>query len=127
LKLIFLFSRLGYLAKVPAVSDSIELQEIDLMPRRLMNFKQGEPLVRALDADDRVAEVLIHGPKYHDGKQVIGRFIIRLTPGTAPDEVLEAFKTMFESTMPFGYDVRIGRFTKPKPTVKDYLSGKVRG
>ncbi len=90
-----------------------------------MSTEKGESLVSALNGDDRVVEVLIHGPKYRDGKQIIGRFIIRLVPGTAPEVILSSFKPTFESTMPFGYDVRIGRFTKPKPTVKDYLSGRV--
>ncbi len=124
-KIIFLLSGLGYLAKVPALSTSQELPEIEVMPRRLMSAKRGEPLLSALNGDDRIVEVLTHGPKYHDGKHVIGRFIIRLIPDSAPGEVIEALKPIFESAMPHGYDVRIGRFTKPKPTVKDYLSGRI--
>lgn len=108
------------------MSATSELNEIEIMPRRLMNAKNGEALISVLSEDKRIIDVLVHGPKYHDGGQVVGRFIIRISPDSVADNILESFKPSFQSAMPYGYDVRIGRFTKPKPTVKDYLSGRMQ-
>lgn len=108
------------------MSATSELNEIEIMPRRLMNAKNGEAFISALSDDKRIIEVLVHGPKYHDGRQAIGRFIIRISPDSEADKILDSLKPTLESAMPYGFDVRIGRFTKNKPTVKDYLSGRMR-
>lgn len=101
--------------------------EIEIMPRRLMPKKKADDLILLIKDTEHVIDVLIHSHSYKGGDEIIGRFFIRIADKSKADEVLGKLKPVFEQSMPFGYDVRIGRFTKTKPTIKDYLTGKTPG
>ena len=101
--------------------------EIEIMPRRLMPEKKAEDLMQLMKGVEYVTHVLIHSISYKGDEQAIGRFFIRITEKSKADYVLNKLKPICEQSMPFGYDVRVGRFTKTKPTLKDYVTGKAHG
>lgn len=105
------------------MSEQSQPREIEVMPRRLMSDKKAKDLAAIIRDTDGVEEVLTHGPRYSGGGQLTGRFIIVVKPGSSPEDVISRLKPVCDQSMPYGYDVRIGQFTKPKPTVKDYLRG----
>lgn len=101
-------------------------KEIEVMPRRLMGSKKSTDLAAIMRETEGVEEVLTHGPKYSGGGAMTGRFILVLKEGYNPEEIIERIRPVCEQTMPYGYDIRVGQFTKPRPTVKDYLRGLER-
>ncbi|MCS7097956.1 MAG: methyl-coenzyme M reductase operon protein D [Candidatus Methanomethyliaceae archaeon] len=94
-------------------------QEIELMPRRLMSMDRADELVNMLKATGLISEVLLQKHKYYDGKYLVGRFILLIN--NPPNEVISKIAPICEKMMPYGYDIRVGKFTKPRPTVSDYI------
>jgi len=108
------------------MSQQAQFREIEVMPRRLIGDKKAKDLVAIMRDTEGVEEVLTHGPSFSGGGRLTGRFIIVVKAGFTPEEIIEKIRPVCEQTMPYGYDVRVGQFTKPKPTVKDYLRGLER-
>ncbi|MDI9644021.1 MAG: methyl-coenzyme M reductase operon protein D [Candidatus Verstraetearchaeota archaeon] len=108
------------------MSQSPHPREIEVMPRRLMSSKKATDLSAIMRETDGVEEVLTHTIKYSGGGAVTGRFILVLKEGFKPEDVIEKIRPVCEQSMPYGYDIRVGQFTKPRPTVKDYLRGLKR-
>jgi len=98
--------------------------DIDILPRRLMDRKKAEDLSAIIREMEGVEDVLTKNYLYRGGGHVVGRLIVVLKPGADYEAVVRGLKPVMGQTMPFGYDVRFGRFVKPKPTLKDYLAGK---
>jgi methyl coenzyme M reductase subunit D len=98
--------------------------EIEIMPKRLMPEKKAEDVIQLVKGVEGVSDVLVQTYNYHGGGLIVGRFIVRVISKSKVDEILNKLKPLLEQTMPFGYDVRIGRFTKTKPSLKDLVSGK---
>jgi methyl coenzyme M reductase subunit D len=98
--------------------------DIDILPRRLMDRKKAEDFSAIIREMEDVEEVLTKNYPYRGGGHVVGRFIVTLKPGADPEVVVSGLKPVMEQAMPFGYDIRLGRFVKPKPTLKDYWAGK---
>jgi len=96
-------------------------QDINIIPRRLMDSKKAEELVALIKGTDGVAEVEIVKKNYRGGGFLAGRFIIVLSEGIAPEDMTEKLRPVFAQMMPFGYDVNLGVFIKPRATVKDYI------
>jgi methyl coenzyme M reductase subunit D len=101
-----------------------EKPEIEILPRRLMSSKKAEDFAALLKDTGMISEVLLQRHNYSGGGYMVGRFILLLSE-FSPEAVIEKIRPLCEQVMPYGYDIRVGRFTKPKPTVKDYLRGRV--
>lgn len=99
-------------------------QEIEIMPRRLMSMDKAEEFVNLIKSTGLINEVLLYKHKYYDGRYLVGRFILLINRVT-PEEVIEKITPICEQMMPYGFDIRIGKFTKPRPTVSDYIRGAV--
>ncbi len=98
--------------------------EIEILPRRLMPSKKAEDFAALLKDTGMISEVLFQRHNYSGGGYMVGRFILLLSEHS-PETVIGKIKPLCEQVMPYGYDIRVGRFTKPRPTVKDYLAGRV--
>lgn len=98
--------------------------DIDILPKRLMDRKKADDFTTIIKEIDQVEEVFTKNFPFKGGGHIVGRFILILKPGADPEAVVRELKPVMEQTMPYGYDVHFGRFVKPKPTVKDYLTGK---
>lgn len=98
--------------------------DVDIMPRRLLDRKKAEDLSAIIREAEEVEDVLTKNLPYRGGGHLVGRLIVVLKPGTDPESMVRRLKPVMDQTMPFGYDVRFGRFVKPKPTLKDYITGK---
>lgn len=107
--------------------DKTEARELQIFPRRLMDSKKADDFVALLKEMPEVEEVFIHGPSYKGGGHIVGSVIIRVHPGVSISETTERIKPICEQYMQFGFDLRAGQFTKTRPTVKDYVTGKLRG
>ncbi|MCQ8891931.1 MAG: hypothetical protein NQU41_00950 [Candidatus Methanosuratincola sp.] len=105
------------------MSQQAHFREIEVMPRRLMSDKKAMDLAAIMRDTEGVEEVLTHGPRFSGGGRLTGRFIIVVKSGFTPEDVIAKLKPVCDQSMPYGYDVRVGQFTKPRPTVKDYLRG----
>ncbi len=98
--------------------------DIDILPRRLMDRKKAEDLSAIVREIGEVEEVLTKDYPYRGGDHVVGRLIVVLKPGSDHEAVVDLLKPVLEQVLPFGYDIRFGRFVKPKPTLKDYMTGR---
>lgn len=98
--------------------------DIDILPRRLMDRKKAEDLSAIVREIAEVEEVLTKDYPYRGGDHVVGRLIVVLKPGSDHEAVVDRLKPVLEQVLPFGYDIRFGRFVKPKPTLKDYMTGR---
>ncbi len=105
--------------------EAIENPEIEIMPRRLMPSKKAEDFANLLKDIGMILEVLFQKHYYSGGGYMVGRLVL-IIGAAPPTEVIEKIRPLCEQVMPYGYDIRIGRFTKPKPTVKDYLMGRAK-
>ena len=98
--------------------------DIDILPRRLMDRKKADDFAAIIKEMGQVEDVFTKNIPFRGGGHIVGRFVVILKPGADPEAVVCELKPVMEQTMPYGYDVRFGRFVKPKPTLKDYLTGK---
>lgn len=96
--------------------------EIEIMPRKLMSRNKAEDLIHLIKDTGLVKEVLIQKHRYSDGSYLVGRFILIINVNS-PEEVINKIKPICDQMMPYGYDIRIGRFVKLRPTVSDYIRG----
>lgn len=95
--------------------------DIDIMPRRLMEQKKSDEFVQIIKDMNEVSDVGVKTHNWRGGGYLAGRFIIILKKGTDAETVAAKLKPIMDQMMPYGYDVHYGRFTKPRPTVKDYI------
>lgn len=102
---------------------TLDGQEIEVMPRRLMSMDKAREFVELVKSTGSIIEVLLHKHKYYDGRYLVGRFIL-LIDGS-PEEIIEKITPICKQMMPYGFDIRVGKFTKPRPTVSDYIRGTV--
>ncbi|MGQ9759782.1 MAG: methyl-coenzyme M reductase operon protein D [Candidatus Methanomethylicaceae archaeon] len=98
--------------------------EIEIMPKRLMASIKAEDFAELLKDTGMISEVLFQRHEYSGGGYVVGRFIL-ITSALSPEDVIEKIRPLCDQVMPYGYYIRVGRFTKPRPTVKDYIKGRV--
>jgi hypothetical protein len=98
--------------------------DIDIMPKRLMERKKAEDFSAIVREIPQVEEVHTKNFPFRGGGYCVGRFIVILKSGADHEAIVRELKPVMEQIMPFGYEVRFGRFVKPKPTLKDYLTGK---
>lgn len=106
-------------------------EEIEILPNRLLGAKTAEKLFSNILDIGGVEGILIQGPRVKSdarekitvkGKEfelsvAISRIILQAKDA---DKILEELKKICENLMPFGYSIRIGKFTKDYPTLHDY-------
>ncbi|WP_423792831.1 methyl-coenzyme M reductase operon protein D [Methanocaldococcus indicus] len=119
--------------------------EIEIFPHRYLKASTTEKFLNKLYDLESVERVVIHGqslpktvpfgpakglPVNHSERKIInvkgvpieltvmaGRFIVTLKDDSEIDKIHEICKELF----PFGYNLKVGKFLKDKPTVTDYL------
>lgn len=106
-------------------------EEIEIFPNRILGAKTAEKLLSRIYEIEGVEGVLIQGPRVKsDAKEkivvkgeelelsvAVSRLILRSKDA---DKVSEKLKEVCDSLLPFGYSLRIGKFTKDYPTLHDY-------
>jgi len=119
--------------------------EVEVFPHRYLKAKTTEKFLNEIYSLETVERVVIHGqplPKtvyygpargtsvHHSERKVInvhgvpveltvmaGRFWITLKDDSEIDKIEEICRSLF----PFGYNIKIGKFTRDKATVTDYI------
>ncbi|ADG12954.1 methyl-coenzyme M reductase operon protein D [Methanocaldococcus infernus] len=125
--------------------------EVEIFPHRYLKASTTEKFLNKLYDLKTVERVVIHGqplpkvvyygparglPVNHSERKIIevkgvpveltvmaGRFIVTLSDDSELEKIEEICKEMF----PFGYDIKVGKFLKEKPTVTDYLKYGEKG
>jgi methyl-coenzyme M reductase subunit D len=96
--------------------------EIEIIPRRLLGKITTRKLVNLLDSIPDVTDVLLNSIDYEDGSgSLTKRIIVRVKDGSKIEPILLDIDGVCRNLLPAGHDIRVGRFTKPRPTVSDYL------
>ncbi|MEM0301705.1 MAG: methyl-coenzyme M reductase operon protein D [Archaeoglobaceae archaeon] len=106
-------------------------EEVEIFPYRLLGTKTAETLLSKISEIEEVEGVLIQGPRVKSdvkekivikGEEMelsvaISRLILRAKD---PDKVVDKLNEICKNLLPFGYSIRIGKFTKDQPTLHDY-------
>jgi len=96
--------------------------EIEIFPDRLLSSETAEKLIARLRRIKNVVGVFVHGMSYYNSDEfAVSRIIVRVAKQEYVDEVAERIKEVCRSMLPFSFKLRVGRFTKTRPTVSDYL------
>ena len=119
--------------------------EIEVFPHRYLKAKTTEKFLNEAYSLDAVERIIIHGeplpktvyygpargtPVNHPERKEInvhgvpveltvmaGRFWITLKDDSEVDKIEEICKSLF----PYGYNIKVGKFTRSKATVTDYM------
>ncbi len=119
--------------------------EVEIFPHRYLKASTTEKFLNRIYDLKTVDRVVIHGqslpktvpfgparglPVNHSERKIInvkgvpveltvmaGRFILTLTDDSEINKIEEICKELF----PFGYNIKVGKFLKDRPTVTDYL------
>jgi len=104
------------LAEDPAAS------EIEITPHRLLGKNTTRKLLKFLGSIPSVTNMLLDSIDYKDGTgSLTKRIIVQVKDTSQIDTVLIDIEGLCRNLLPAGHDVRVGRFTKTRPTVSDYL------
>ncbi|MGP3703958.1 MAG: methyl-coenzyme M reductase operon protein D [Candidatus Bathyarchaeota archaeon] len=96
--------------------------EVEVFPLRLISQKNAEKVAKKLWSIKGVTNVLFDALQYEDGEDgPVKRLIIQVDDPSIVDKIDKVLKKL----LPIGYHIRVGRFTKPRPTVSDYLKGRI--
>lgn len=90
------------------------LPEVQIVPHRLLSEKTGMKLVEELKTVGLVSRVAYAGPGDTIGYIWVEVFGFH-------EKTMERIKAACDKYLPFGYDLSIGRFTKYRKTVSDYI------
>jgi len=131
--------------------------EVQIFPSRLLSAETTERLLNRIveELEDHIRRIVIHGPglpKYvpygpargepvkHPERRPIevggtefemkvqtGQIVIEIEDEEALDEVVAKLEEICEEELPCDFQIQTGRFTKPKPTVTDYLKFGEKG
>lgn len=131
--------------------EAVPLPEIMIFPKRLLSAKTTERLLNRLYGLKHVRQINLHGENlpavvnYGPGKGTpvnhperttievkgdpvelriqVGRILVEVDDIDHVQEVLEEIEKICEEELPFGFYLEVGRYSKFKPTVTDYLKG----
>ena len=104
------------------MGESSLTSEIEIFPHRLLSKNTTRKLVKFLGSIPNVTDVLLDSIGYQDGSDSLTkRIIVRVKRASKIDVTLLDIDSLCKNLIPFGHDIRVGRFTKPRPTVSDYL------
>ncbi len=90
------------------------LPEVQIVPHRLLSEKTGMKLVEELKTVGLVSRVAYAGPG-----DMIGYIWVEVFG--FHEKTMERIRAACDKYLPFGYDLSIGRFTKYRKTVSDYI------
>lgn len=106
-------------------------EDIEIFPNRILGAKTAERLFEKLSGIEGIEGLIIQGPRVKSdarekitfkGKEMelsvaVSRIILR---SKNADKVAEKLREICDDLLPFGYSIRIGKFTKDYPTLHDY-------
>jgi methyl coenzyme M reductase subunit D len=107
------------------MSDFSRTPEIEIMPQRLMEKNKADDVVVMIKNINQILDVETRKHKFVGGGFLVGRFILVLKEGVNVEEVIVAVRHICDQKLSYGYNIRVGRFIKPRPTVSDYIRGTV--
>ncbi len=90
------------------------LPEVQIVPHRLLSEKTGMKLVEELKTVGLVSRVAYAGPGDTIGYIWVEVFGFH-------EKTMERIRAACDKYLPFGYDLSVGRFTKYRKTVSDYI------
>ena len=84
----------------------------------MLGLETTEKITRRLRTIPGVVNIYLDSIKYSSGSDsVTKRLIVQMDEPTLIDKIDKVCKKI----IPVDYSIRIGKFTKPRPTVSDYL------
>lgn len=125
------------------------LPEVRIFTNRLLSADTTEKVLNALLSVDHIRQMNTHGeylpPKVKSGPNtgidvnhperktirfgdqeilltnMVGTFFIELEGDEFVDEAVDRIKEICDDVIPFGYTMDVGRYSKYKPTLTDYM------
>lgn len=125
------------------------LPEVRIFTNRLLSAETTEKVLNALLAVDHIRQMHVQGeylpPKVKSGPNtgidvnhperkiikfgeqeilltnLVGQFFIELEDEEFVDEAVEQITAICDEVIPFGYNMDVGRYSKFKPTLTDYM------
>jgi methyl-coenzyme M reductase subunit D len=91
--------------------------EIQIFPYRLMSEERAQKLVEVLYGVEGVSNISFNGP----GNMVGWLWVELLEMNGDGVETVSEICEVCTRYLPFGYEIQVGRFTKYRPTIADYL------
>ncbi len=140
------------MAKIEVEYANVPLPEVRIMTNRLLSAATTEKVLNAIDSSEHIRQINMGGeslPKTissgpakgaennHSERRIInvnghevelrcevGAFYIELEVDDKDmlEATVEKIKDAFDATVPFGYTIEIGRYTKYRPSLHDYRS-----
>ncbi|MFP4545352.1 MAG: methyl-coenzyme M reductase operon protein D [Methanomassiliicoccales archaeon] len=132
-------------------SEHVPLPEIMIFPERLLSANTTEKLVNQIKEIEHVRQINLHGenlpaivnygpgtgtPVHHPERKEIdvkgekmelkvqvGRIFVEVDDIDNVQEVSDRIEEVCEELLPFDFYLEVGRYSKFKPTVTDYLRG----
>lgn len=99
--------------------------EIQIFPMRLLSEKTARPLIDEISGLECVSKVDYKGFNSKDGLDFrVGWIWVEFN--IDDEKVIEEVSDICTKYLPFGYDLKKGRFTKYRATTSDYLRGTVK-
>ncbi len=106
-------------------------EDIEIFPNRILGAKTAERLLDRISEIEGVEGFIVQGPRVKSdarekivfkGKEMelsvaVSRIILR---SNNADRVVERLHDICKELLPFGYSIRIGKFTRDYPTLHDY-------
>jgi methyl-coenzyme M reductase subunit D len=129
----------------------VPLPEIMIFPKRLLSAETTEKLLNRIHGLDHVRQINLHGENlpvtvnYGPGKGhkvdhpqrklievkgekmelkvQVGRVFVEVEDIDFVEEVSDEIERICDEILPFGYYLKVGRYSKFRPTVSDYIRG----
>jgi len=106
-------------------------EEIEIFPNRILGAKTVEKLLNEIADIKGIEGVLLQGLRVKtdvkdkivvkDSEMELSLAVGRLIIGVKNiDAVIDKLKDICDRNLPFGYSIRIGKFTKDYPTLHDF-------
>lgn len=138
--------------KPPAEYANVPLPEVRIMTNRLLSAETTEKVLNAIDTIEHIRQVNMTGeslprtinsgpgkglPNNHSERRIIhvnghevelrcqvGAFYIELEVDDSDmlEKTVEEIRAACDRTVPFGYSLEIGRYSKYRPSLHDYRS-----
>ena len=128
------------------------LPEFKIFPNRLLKADTTEALLSGIYSIPKVRQINVHGetlpakvksgphtgiPVNHPERKVIkygdqeilltmmvGAIFVELKDYDGVDETMDEIKKICDELLPFGYTLDVGRFSKFRPSLNDYLKSR---
>ncbi|MHC1599082.1 MAG: methyl-coenzyme M reductase operon protein D [Candidatus Methanofastidiosia archaeon] len=99
--------------------------EVQIFPLRLLSEERAKNLLDTLSKVDGVTKMEYKGFNSKDKEDFrVGWIWIEME--SDEESIIDGIKEICNEILPFGYDIKTGRFTKYKATTADYLRGLVK-